>query len=497
MTRQLATGLNHWLQRHIHQIASTARRSLVLAIGAVTYLVLTSSPAAAAEAHVDTWGAALTVRSAPGLGARPVGSLRDDTPVEITCQVRGDSVTGKFGTSRLWDRLNTGGYVSDAYVFTGSDGQVAPTCRRAAGGHPNKPAPVKKQHATGSTRAAATTGYAIRTSGASVRLRDIPSVGGRVVGHVDDGDTVTIVCTTTSGSRVSDRLGTSAVWDKTTDGAWLSDVYVKTGTSNPVAPECSRGPNTQERKEQDEIDRIRRAANPPAPRIDGLLLPKQFNNPERVTERFREEMRAWWPDGTEEYPLIKEAYGVLLNICDNNSDCYGSDREAYGELDDLYMAHMGKVGLYEHGVGGPIPPSSALGQGLKKWRQARGLPEPPSPAAPQLLPGRYLQKWWGQPINNGFLHQSVPTILKPGTRIDRYGPEGGMFVAPAGTPFPQRSLPASYELRPKAEYELVHPLPVAGGITAPWYGQPGGGVQYLLPSSVGELRAAGILKPVD
>ncbi|CAN5557002.1 hypothetical protein BH11MYX1_BH11MYX1_11610 [soil metagenome] len=31
------------------------------------------------------------------------------------------------GTSTFWDKVN-GGYVSDAYVYTGHDGQVAPTC---------------------------------------------------------------------------------------------------------------------------------------------------------------------------------------------------------------------------------------------------------------------------------------------------------------------------------------------------------------------------------
>ena len=47
--------------------------------------------------------------------------------VAITCQKRGTSVKGTYGTTTLWDKIN-GGYVSDAYVSTGSDGQVAPTC---------------------------------------------------------------------------------------------------------------------------------------------------------------------------------------------------------------------------------------------------------------------------------------------------------------------------------------------------------------------------------
>ena len=43
-------------------------------------------------------------------------------------QARGTAVTGTYGTSTLWDRIGNG-YIADAYVYTGADGQVAPTCR--------------------------------------------------------------------------------------------------------------------------------------------------------------------------------------------------------------------------------------------------------------------------------------------------------------------------------------------------------------------------------
>ena len=52
--------------------------------------------------------------------------------MKIVCQTRGEKVTGKFGTSRLWDLVAIGNgrgvYVTDTYVFTGSDGRVAPDC---------------------------------------------------------------------------------------------------------------------------------------------------------------------------------------------------------------------------------------------------------------------------------------------------------------------------------------------------------------------------------
>jgi hypothetical protein len=78
--------------------------------------------------RVNTAGAPLTVRASASTDARAVGSVADGATIRITCQTRGTSVSGTYGTTTLWDHIGTG-YVSDAYVSTGSDGQVAPTCR--------------------------------------------------------------------------------------------------------------------------------------------------------------------------------------------------------------------------------------------------------------------------------------------------------------------------------------------------------------------------------
>lgn len=79
-------------------------------------------------ATVNTNGAALTIRSGPSTGASAVGSVPDGAPVTISCQKHGTQVTGTYGTTTLWDFIGSG-YISDAYVNTGSDGQVAPTCQ--------------------------------------------------------------------------------------------------------------------------------------------------------------------------------------------------------------------------------------------------------------------------------------------------------------------------------------------------------------------------------
>lgn len=76
---------------------------------------------------VNTAGSPLTIRSGPSTSYAAVGSVADGATVSIRCQTRGQTITGTYGTTSLWDHIGTG-YVSDAYVYTGSDGQIAPNC---------------------------------------------------------------------------------------------------------------------------------------------------------------------------------------------------------------------------------------------------------------------------------------------------------------------------------------------------------------------------------
>jgi RHS repeat-associated protein len=102
-------------------------------------------------------------------------------------------------------------------------------------------------------------------------------------------------------------------------------------------------------------------------------------------------------------------------------------------------------------------------------------------------------KW---PPNRGFAGKPRSTTLQPGTRIDRYGSEAGTFTSPAGTPFGARSLPPEAAGAPLRGYEVVKPLPVQSGAAAPWFGQPGGGMQYELGQSVKSLVDQGFLRRI-
>ncbi|MFK3650086.1 SpoIID/LytB domain-containing protein [Lysobacter enzymogenes] len=81
-----------------------------------------------APGTVDTNGTPLNVRSGPGTGYSVVATLADGSSVTIQCQTNGTSVTGTFGTSKIWNRIGSGRFIPDAYTQTGSDGRVAPDC---------------------------------------------------------------------------------------------------------------------------------------------------------------------------------------------------------------------------------------------------------------------------------------------------------------------------------------------------------------------------------
>ncbi|KAK1780164.1 hypothetical protein QBC45DRAFT_324263 [Copromyces sp. CBS 386.78] len=134
-----------------------------------------------------------------------------------------------------------------------------------------------------------------------------------------------------------------------------------------------------------------------------------------------------------------------------------------------------------------------------------------------LCPGQFLEKWfnrtgggwWDYPPQNGFSVDDAGEIiaanltLQVGTFLDRFGSEYGAFLAPAAAPYLQRSLPPS-NLNGDAKfpynyhvYSVIKPFKVLAGPIAPWFGQPGQGVQYQTYVNVATLIADGYLKAED
>lgn len=100
------------------------------------------------------------------------------------------------------------------------------------------------------------------------------------------------------------------------------------------------------------------------------------------------------------------------------------------------------------------------------------------------------------PPNDGAAGEVTTTVLPEGTRIDRYGSDFGTYMSPEGTPYEMRSVAPGTGQKPYSVFEVQSPLEVQSSEVAPWFGQPGGGIQYKLPESVDDLLEAGIIRRV-
>jgi hypothetical protein len=99
--------------------------------------------------------------------------------------------------------------------------------------------------------------------------------------------------------------------------------------------------------------------------------------------------------------------------------------------------------------------------------------------------------------------------LPKGTMLGRFGYPGGAYLTPEGTPFAQLSLPPSSAVKPYYQYVVEDParLPpdwhIEESKVAPWFHQPGGGIQFRVidefgaGGSVEELIRWGFLRRVN
>ena len=99
---------------------------------------------------------------------------------------------------------------------------------------------------------------------------------------------------------------------------------------------------------------------------------------------------------------------------------------------------------------------------------------------------------WIYPPQNGYrLDASGQPIqwdqeLVVGQPIDRFGSEYGAFLSPTGLPYFTRAIPPSNLNSTPAgpcnyhRYRVLKPFSVDAGPIAPWFAQPGGGLQYQL-----------------
>lgn len=113
------------------------------------------------------------------------------------------------------------------------------------------------------------------------------------------------------------------------------------------------------------------------------------------------------------------------------------------------------------------------------------------PGSPESSMGRVD----GSIHKNGFLNgEYVEDIIEPGTVLDRYGDnDSGRYFSPSGASFGERALPPFMKNKPKITYIAAKPIPNKKGLIAPWFDEPGMGIQHFTDMEVGYLVNNGYL----
>ncbi|MFE2750684.1 glycohydrolase toxin TNT-related protein [Actinosynnema sp. NPDC059335] len=194
----------------------------------------------------------------------------------------------------------------------------------------------------------------------------------------------------------------------------------------------------------------------------------------------------------------------------------------FDRLEDAAAYLVGKLVLTNRRVPRPAPlppppppqrPRPPMNNGFREEPPRRPAPpqrppvEPPTQVAPQPAAAATStqeakpQRTWpinpmnGEPPLTLFRHKKM-VELPAGMEVDRFGEGEGNLVYAAGTPFSQRSLVPSWINRPYHVYRLRRPVEVLTGVAVPWFEQPGGGTAYLMPKTIDDMVADGVLVEV-
>ncbi|MCC4306267.1 CHAP domain-containing protein [Rhodococcus sp. 3-2] len=139
---------------HLAERALRSVSMLMALLTAAIGIALIGSPSAHADTRVvtvNTGAGNINVRAAATTQSQILRTIANRTRVSITCYVRGETFSGgpyRVSTN-VWNRLDTGGYVTDAMLETGSNNPVVPLCS-------SSPASSTPGSAMGQTRAANT-----------------------------------------------------------------------------------------------------------------------------------------------------------------------------------------------------------------------------------------------------------------------------------------------------------------------------------------------------
>jgi flagellar protein FlgJ len=177
----------------------------------------------------------LRIRTGPGTTYPEIGTAGNGTSLAITCQVMGQPISGPSGSSRQWDRLANGRYVSHAYVRSAA----IPACLE--GTQPDRP-----------VRAT------VRSDQGPVRIRSGWSTAHSVRGQAQPGSAVLIECSV-SGQYISGTVRGTDQWDLLTGGGYLSHAYIDPASG---IARCARGGTPRPSVDREQAEFIASAVQP-------------------------------------------------------------------------------------------------------------------------------------------------------------------------------------------------------------------------------------------
>ena len=124
----------------IHKRLLAAAAAAAATIAAGSTIALPDAQAASTTATVVA--PQLAVREAPNTSSTIKSWAAQGSQVTIECQTAGQAVTGNWGSTEIWNRVN-GGYVSDGWVDTGTNGYIdgVPKCDEGGESTPEQPNP--------------------------------------------------------------------------------------------------------------------------------------------------------------------------------------------------------------------------------------------------------------------------------------------------------------------------------------------------------------------
>ena len=91
---------------------------------------------------------------------------------------------------------------------------------------------------------------------------------------------------------------------------------------------------------------------------------------------------------------------------------------------------------------------------------------------------------------DGFLNGKYKeSVILPGTRINRIGSNPtGRYFSPEGATFGEKALPPFMKLQPNSDYIVLKEIPTKEGLVAPWFDEPGMGIQHYTYLTIDELE---------